>query len=90
VELTTGEPIWVAAASFDSRLKIQFKPPFIHHFLDPNLDNEREYIVRDLVQSGSTKLQTVAMTEAFFASEPAKNASGNEYFTDGKAEVVEL
>jgi hypothetical protein len=90
VELTNGDPVWVAAASFDSRIKIQFRPPWIHHFLDPDLDREREYIVRDLVLSGSSKLQSVDMTPAIFASEPAQNASGNKYYTDGKAEVVEL
>lgn len=90
ISLTNGDPVWVAAASFDSRLKFQFRPPWIHHFLDPDLDHEREYIVRDLVHAGSTRLMTVAMTDAAYASEPSKNASGNEYFTDGKAEVIEL
>ena len=90
IELTTGDPVWVGAASFDSKLKVQFKPPWIHHFLDPDLDHEREYIVRDLVQAGSTHLKPVAMTKVIFASEPVKNASGNVYFTDGSAQMVEL
>lgn len=90
ITLTNGDPVWVAAASFDSKIKIQFTPPWIHHFLDPDLDHEREYIARDLEHSGSTRLMLVDMTEPVFASEPAENASGNKYFTDGQAEVVEL
>jgi hypothetical protein len=90
ITLTNGDSVWVAAASFDSRIKFQFKPPWIHHFLDPDLDHERDYIVRDLVYGGSTQLMAAPMTELVYASVPAKNASGNSYFTDGKAVVLEL
>ena len=82
--------LWIAAASFDTKLKVQFAPPFIHHEIDPNLDAERDMIVRTLSDVGAFRLKSVSMNKPVYASEQIENASGGKYFTDGRAVVVEL
>ena len=82
--------VWVAAGSFDTSLKVQVTPPFIHHAIDPNLDTERAYIVRELEKRGALYLKTVAMTEPVLASRMRSNGYGARYFTDGRAVVVEV
>lgn len=82
--------VWVGAASYDTRLKTQLTPPFIHHEIDPNLDGERSYVVETLEAKGGRRLRSVAMTEPVLAIRPASNAYGASYFTDGRADVVQL
>ncbi len=82
--------VWVAAASFDTRLKVQLSPPFIHHAIDPNLDRERTFVVNSLEEQGALRLKSVWMNDSVLASETATNGYGAEYFTDGRAVVVEV
>ncbi len=82
--------VWVAAASFDTRIKIQATPPFVHHAIDPNLDHERSFVVRALEAQGGIYLRGVQMNDPVLASKTATNGYGAEYFTDGQAAVVEL
>jgi hypothetical protein len=88
--LNNGTPLWIGEASFDTELKVQLTPPFIHHRIDPNLDREREYITRELEAQGATRLKGLPLSEPTLASSPAQNAHGSAYFTDGRAAVIEL
>lgn len=90
IKLDGGVPVWIGEASFDVEMKTQLTPPFIHHRIDPNLDEEREYITHDLERCGSMRLKSVALSEPVMASKVAHNAHGNTYFTDGRAVVVQL
>lgn len=82
--------LWIGAASFDTKLKVQLAPPFIHHEIDPNLDAERDMIVKTLVDAGASRLKSVHMNDPIFASHPAANSTGAKYFTDGRAVVIEV
>jgi len=90
IVLPSMKHVWVGAASFDTNLKIQVTPPFIHHRIDPNIDLERTYVVTSLERKGAIRLKSVPMTEPAMASEPASNAYGAKYYTDGRADVVQL
>ncbi len=90
IVLSENKRVWIAAASYDIKLKIQLSPPFIHHEIDPNLDTEREFITTDLQKSGATRLKSVHMNNPIYAADPAANATGANYFTDGRAVVIEL
>ena len=90
IELPGKSRVWVGAASFDDKLKIQFTPPWIHHHLDPNLDLERDKIVRALESCGAVRLKSVVMNEPVLAGFQVENSTGNRYFTDGRAVVIEL
>ncbi len=90
IVLSEDKRVWIAAASYDEKLKIQIAPPFIHHEIDPNLDAERDFIAKDLGRLGATRLKSVSMSDPIYAAVPAENATGAKYFTDGRAVVIEL
>ncbi len=81
--LADGRPIWVATASFDDGIKFAGTIKLPTHHIDPNIDGEREYIVKSLGVTKVTYLQAVD-------AQLGKNASGDAFFTDGKAVLVEL
>lgn len=88
--LPDGKRIWVASSSFDTCLKVQLTPPFIHHAIDPDIDAERDFIVRSLENFGAYRLKSIPMFDAIPKGKPSANAYGAKYFTDGKAVVVEV
>ncbi len=81
--LPGGTKIWVATASFDIGIKLTSTLKIPTHQIDPNIDAEREYIIRSLGIENPSYIQVV---------EPqlGKNASGDPFFTDGKAAVIKL
>lgn len=90
IVLRGDQRVWIAAASYDTRLKIQATPPFIHHEIDPNLDFERDMISLELEECGATRLKSIRMQDPIYASSMSENASGGKFFTDGRAVMVEL
>lgn len=77
-----GLRMFVAAASFDDGLDWQL----LHH-IDPNIDAERDQIVKDL-----TAAAAVASTRMLAISKPrlGESVAGDPWFTDGKAAVLVL
>jgi hypothetical protein len=88
--LSDGRRVWVGAAGCENGMRLGRSIPFYTHSLDPNIDGEREYIVRTLEEFGSKRIKSVAMTKPALASRPARNAHSCDYFTDGRAVIVEL
>lgn len=80
--LPDGRPIWVATASFDEGVEFAGAAKLPTHHIDPNIDRERNYII------GSLGLQGDLL--AVVQPQLGKNASGDSFFTDGKAELVFL
>lgn len=80
--LPGGRPIWVATASFDEGVEFAGPAKLPTHHIDPNIDRERSYIIKSLGLQGD--LLTVVQPQL------GKNASGDSFFTDGKAELVFL
>ncbi len=80
-----GVPVWVATASFDTRLEIGSAIPLPTHHIDPNIDAEQLYIVQDLVRT-----RAVALTERVRVTQPdaGTNAQGDQWFTQGYASVL--
>ena len=80
-----GRPVWVATASFDAGVGVGRLFPLPIHHIDPDIDAEREYIVRSLTGTGSVEVtQRVQITEPM----TGKNAAGDRFFTDGVAAVL--
>jgi len=77
-----GLRLFVAAASFDDGLDWQL----LHH-IDPNIDAERDQIVKDL-----TAAAAVASPQMLAISKPrlGQSVAGDPWFTDGKAAVLVL
>lgn len=78
----SGDRVYVGTASLDLRLKW-----FITHAIDPNIDVERAILLKDLVQSGANISYTAVQ---FVPPSLGKNFTGDTFFTDGKAYVVEV
>jgi hypothetical protein len=90
IVMPDGKRVWMCAASYDTGMKIQLFFPFIHHNIDPNIDKERSYVARDLQNVGAIKLKTVRLTEPVDKRNKVRNAYHMSYYTDGKAEMVEI
>ena len=80
--LPDGRPIWVGTASFDEEIEFVGAAKLPTHHIDPNIDRERSFIIESLGLQNN--LVTVVQPQL------GKNASGDSFFTDGKAELAFL
>ena len=77
-----GDRVYVGTASLDLRIKW-----FITHAISPNVDDERATLLHDLTQSGTNLTYTSVQ---FVSPTLGKNFTGDSFFTDGKAYVLEI
>jgi hypothetical protein len=83
-----GQVVWAGAGMHDIGFDKDQRNNGITHKIDPNSDNERDYIRDSLVQTGLV-LKTDYMTPA----DPvltAKTATGSEFTSDGRTLLVYL
>jgi hypothetical protein len=80
--LPNQKNIWVATASFDKSVGLGVSKLPTHH-IDANVDAEREYIAHSLGVSSSNFIRIVN-------PESGKNGSGDPFYTDGQALVIQL
>lgn len=78
----SGDRVYVGIASLDLHLKW-----FITHAIDPSVDNERGVLLHDLVNGGSDLSYTSVQ---FVQPTLGKNFTGDSFFTDGKAYVIQI
>lgn len=78
-----GQPVWVATASLDKGIGIGSAVPLPTHRIDPNVDQERSYILGSLGVDHARFVRVVG-------PQLGHNASGDAFFTDGRAAVVPL
>ena len=90
VTLSDGKRVWVGAAGRENGMRLGLALPFYTHALDPNIDEERDYVVKSLSKIGAERVKSVALNDAILASHPKRNVFGSQYFTDGRAVVVSL
>ncbi|MDQ4490024.1 LssY C-terminal domain-containing protein [Sinomonas sp. ASV486] len=77
-----GRPIWEATASFDDGIEFAGAAKVPTHHIDPNIDVERAFIIGTL----GYPERLVPLTHP----QMGHNGSGDEFFTDGKAQLVVL
>jgi membrane-associated phospholipid phosphatase len=82
-KLADGREIWVATASFDEGIEFAGPAKLPTHHIDPNIDAERAYIANSL---GLTDLVYLHVVNP----QAGTNASGDTFFTDGKALMINL
>lgn len=78
-----GKEIWVATASYDEGIEFAGPAKLPTHHIDPNIDAERSYITTSLGLKNVSHIQVVS-------PQAGTNASGDTFFTDGRAVVAEL
>ncbi|HEY8701677.1 MAG TPA: LssY C-terminal domain-containing protein [Arthrobacter sp.] len=78
-----SQPVWVATASFDKGIGIGTRSGLPTHHIDPNVDAERTFILQSL---NITTPRFVRVVDA----QLGHNATGDGFFTDGQAAVIDL
>ncbi len=83
--MLAGAPVWVGTASFDERIEIGSTLAIPTHHIDPQIDAERDLLVRELVAVGAAR-----ETQRVQVSEPVtgRDAEGDPFFTQGQAAVL--
>jgi len=83
-----GVPLWVGAATHDVAIEFVKHKFRLLHKIDPNVDEEREFIARNLAEAKQlTREQYVNRTEPVFR---AQTATGQQYYSDSKMLFLEL
>ncbi len=83
-----GIPIWVGSATHDVAIEIAKNGRLINHRIDPQVDEERDFIGGDLTETAS-----VSSREYLHGVSPvfeAKTASGEEYHSDSRILLLDL
>jgi hypothetical protein len=81
-----GLPVWVGQVSRDIGVRFTWRTwNLTTHRIDPDVDEARDYVVEDLLQTGRLEIAGyVDGAEACDAAAPRRNLTGDPYFTDGK------
>jgi hypothetical protein len=80
-----GRPLWVGAATFDTRAGLSHRTMQFTHHIDANVDAERDKILDDLRRAGA--LAEVHWIEGFHQQRQGRNGGGDRYHTDGRLPV---
>jgi hypothetical protein len=85
-----GQPVWIGQISRD--IGVRFTPKtwnLTTHKVDPDVDDARDYLLDDLLESGRVALVGyVAGAQAASRTSPRHNLTGDPYFTDGLRALV--
>jgi len=80
-----GMPVWVGQISRDIGVKLTTKSPtWTTHEIDPDVDEARDYLVQDLLES--QKVAKIGLVEGVGEAKPENpryNLTGSPYWTDG-------
>jgi hypothetical protein len=84
--IATGQkPLWLGSASFDRGVGVSHDTGQITHHIGPDLDAERDFLIRDLTAAGWVR--STYEIAGSGATQNGRNGGGDRYFTDGKAIV---
>jgi hypothetical protein len=83
-----GRPLWVGAATRDISVGLAPRTHLPTHRIAPDVDMERETLVRDIVCTGWVIQQEVV--PGFGLPTERDNGLGDRYFTDGQVAVLVL
>jgi hypothetical protein len=83
-----GIPLWVGAATHDVAIEFVKHRFRLFHKIDPNVDEEREFIAGNLAETWQlTREQYLRCAEPVFN---AQTATGQEYYSDSRMLFLEL
>ena len=83
-----GTPVWIGAATHDEGATLSLRNKrFVHH-IDPQIDDERAKIVRDLKAAGC--VQSVLFVNRPDLPSHMLNATGDPLRTDSRVALIEL
>ena len=82
-----GRPLWLGAATFDTKAGLSHLTGQVTHHIDANIDKERDKLVADMLRYTGIY---VSWTDPFQDAKSGKNGGGDPYFTDGRLPVLAL
>ena len=80
-----GRPLWIGAATFDTKVGFSHTTAQITHHIDPDVDRERDKLINDLRRTGN--LSHVEWVNGFQEKLAGKNGGGDPYRTDGRLAI---
>jgi len=80
-----GDPLWLGAATFDQRVEISRTTGGVTHKIAPEVDRERNKLVRDT--AGAGLLDGYYWVDRFHLQREGRNGGGDRYVTDGRLAV---
>jgi hypothetical protein len=83
-----GQPLWVGAATHDMGLERDQRNGKLTHHIDPNVDDERDFVSRSLIESGYVAQHTAVTPPD--AIKDAKTATGGGFHSNGEVLVLWL
>jgi hypothetical protein len=83
-----GQPLWVGAATHDMGLERDQRNGKLTHHIDPNVDDERDFVSRSLTESGYVTHHTTVMPPDPIKDE--KTATGGGFHSNGEVLVLWL
>jgi hypothetical protein len=83
-----GRPVWMGAATYDTRVGLSHRTGQITHHIDADVDAERDKLLRDLRETGM--VDEVSWIEVFHKKLEGRNGGGDLWRTDGRLAVAVL
>jgi hypothetical protein len=80
-----GRPLWVGAATYDTRVGFKERSVKVTHHIAPDVDTERDKLLREAKETGD--LIDLFWIEGFQSPPRGKNGGGDPWFTDGRLPV---
>jgi hypothetical protein len=80
-----GRPLWIGAATYDTKVGLAHTTHQITHHIDPDVDKERDKLLADVKRTSA--LSVVDWVDGFQAKLTGKNGGGDPYRTDGRLAV---
>lgn len=87
-ETVDGKPLWVGSATHDHGFETDQRNGGITHHIDPDIDQERHFIVQSLADSGGARAAAYVLPSNPVTS--ARTATGGSFTTDGRIAVILL
>jgi LssY C-terminus len=78
-------PLWMGAATYDARVGFSHTTGQITHHIGPDVDTERDKLMRDLAQAGW--LNQAGWIDGFHSTLQGRNGGGDPYSTDGRLAI---
>jgi hypothetical protein len=81
-----GSPVWFGSATYDERVGLSHTTGQVTHHIAPDLDTERDHLMRDLERTG--EVAEAYVVDGFHKDREGRNGGGDPWRTDGNLSVA--
>lgn len=83
-----GRPVWLGAATHDSRVGLSSYTAQVTHHIAPDIDTERDKLTGDL--KAAKVVETIYEVSGIGPTLNGRNGGGDRYYTDGEIQISRL